>query len=83
LAFVISCILSLFPSWSLINPACNFKFIKHIRGETSALMYHQLFTKFSSTYPDCMVVYTDRLFVQGSTGCAFAYKDHVLRCRLH
>jgi hypothetical protein len=50
-----------------------------MRGETSALVYHQLFAKLASAYPHCMVVYTDRLFVQGSTGCAYAYEDEIFR----
>jgi hypothetical protein len=82
LVFIISCILSLFLSWSLINPVCNFQLIKHMRGETSALIYHQLFTKFTSTYQHCMVVYTESLFVQGSTGCAFVYEDQVFSYHL-
>jgi hypothetical protein len=50
-----------------------------MRGKTSALVYHQLFARLTSAYPDCMVVYTDRSFVHGSTGYAFLYENQVFR----
>jgi hypothetical protein len=53
-----------------------------VKGEISALTYHQLFAELTSTYADYTVIYTDGLFVQGSTGCAFIYEERVFKYHL-
>jgi hypothetical protein len=61
--------------WSFRRLVCDFRRVRHTRGETSIPTYRLLFAHLTSAYRNNMAVYTDRSFVQGSTESAFVYGD--------
>jgi hypothetical protein len=79
----IPCILSQIPPWELTCPTCELQHIRLVRGATFAITYHWRFTEITFAYVGCTVVYTNRSFVQQSTGSAFIYDYQIFSYHLH
>jgi hypothetical protein len=71
------------PLWHLPQLTCDLHLVRYGKGRLPALLYTQYFIEMVTMYPNYTVIYTDRLWDNGSTVCTSICDEHMSTFQLN